>query len=93
MRTSRVLAVLVVGAVATEGQRAVPGLSGSHRDIIKEGTLEATVNGQAHRVGPGAVLFMASNQLHTVRNVGEAPAVYDVINWKSPGTPKEPTSR
>jgi len=61
--------------------------------IIKEGTLEATVNGHTHRVGPGAVLFMASNQPHTVRNVGEVPAVYHVINWRSPGTPKETANR
>jgi uncharacterized cupin superfamily protein len=53
--------------------------------IIKEGTLEAMQNGKTRRLGPGSVLFQASNQMHGVRNVGEVPAVYHVIRWKSPG--------
>ena len=53
--------------------------------IIKEGLVEATVNGQTKRVGPGSVLFMASNQLHGVRNAGQTVAAYHVIRWKSPG--------
>ncbi len=53
--------------------------------IIREGTVEATVNGQTRRVGPGSVIFQASNQMHGLRNVGEVPAVYHVIKWNSPG--------
>jgi quercetin dioxygenase-like cupin family protein len=53
--------------------------------IIKEGTVEALVNGQTRRVGPGSVIFQASNQMHTLRNVGDTPAVYHVIRWNSPG--------
>ena len=57
--------------------------------IIKEGLVEATVNGQTKRVGPGSVLFMASNQLHGVRNAGQTAAAYHVIRWKSPGILKD----
>ena len=53
--------------------------------VIREGTLEAFQNGKRTRVGPGGVLFMASNQPHNVVNVGERTAVYHVINWHSPG--------
>jgi len=51
--------------------------------IVKEGMVEALVNGAWKRVGPGSVVFNASNQLHGLRNVGTAPATYHVINWTS----------
>ncbi len=53
--------------------------------IIREGTLEALVDGKTRRLGPGSVIFQASNQLHSVKNVGETPAVYYVMRWNSPG--------
>jgi quercetin dioxygenase-like cupin family protein len=53
--------------------------------IIKEGTLEAMQQGKTHRVGPGGVIFQASNQLHGVRNVGDTTATYYVVRWASPG--------
>ena len=56
--------------------------------IIREGTVEALVSGDWKRLGPGSVLFNASNQLHGLRNVGTIPAVYHVINWKTAATPK-----
>jgi quercetin dioxygenase-like cupin family protein len=57
--------------------------------IIKEGTLEALVNGEWKRIGPGSVVFQASNQLHAIRNVGDTPATYHVIKWNSPGMLKK----
>jgi quercetin dioxygenase-like cupin family protein len=57
--------------------------------IIRQGTLEALVKGEWKRVGPGSVIFNASNQLHGLRNVGQEPAVYHVINWKTAATPAE----
>jgi quercetin dioxygenase-like cupin family protein len=51
--------------------------------IVKEGTVEVLVNGRLQRVGPGSVIFNASNQMHSLRNVGNSAAVYHVINWKS----------
>ena len=53
--------------------------------IVKEGTLEANLNGQLKRVGPGSIIFAASNQLHGVRNAGQTTAAYHVIRWNSPG--------
>jgi len=53
--------------------------------IVKEGTVEALVNGEIKRVGPGSVIFQASNQMHGLRNVGNGPATYHVIRWNSPG--------
>jgi len=52
--------------------------------IVKEGQVEALVNGELKRGGPGSLIFQASNQLHNIRNVGSTPATYHVINWKSP---------
>jgi XRE family transcriptional regulator, regulator of sulfur utilization len=60
--------------------------------IIRQGTVEALVNGEWKRVGPGSVIFFASNQLHGLRNVGSEQAVYHVINFKTAATPAE-TSR
>ncbi|HKE94917.1 MAG TPA: cupin domain-containing protein [Povalibacter sp.] len=56
--------------------------------IIKEGTVEALVHGEWKRVGPGSVIFNASNELHALRNVGDGPATYHVINWRSARTPQ-----
>jgi quercetin dioxygenase-like cupin family protein len=53
--------------------------------IVREGTLQAHVNGKEIVVGPGSVLFYASMQPHGVKNIGDVPATYFVINWKSPG--------
>jgi quercetin dioxygenase-like cupin family protein len=53
--------------------------------IVKEGTVESLVNGETRRLGPGSVIFQASNQIHGIRNVGKTPAVYHVIKWNSPG--------
>jgi XRE family transcriptional regulator, regulator of sulfur utilization len=58
--------------------------------IVKEGTVEALVNGEWKRVGPGSVIFNASNQLHGLRNVGSTPATYHVINWNSQSTGNSP---
>ena len=57
--------------------------------IVREGTLQAHVNGKEVVVGPGSVLFFASMQPHAVQNIGDAPATYFVINWASPGTNKK----
>jgi len=56
--------------------------------IVKQGTVETLSNGEWKRVGPGSVIFNASNQLHGLRNVGADEAIYHVINWKSSTTPE-----
>lgn len=47
--------------------------------LVREGTLEFTVNGKASRVGPGGVGFVASNELHGVSNPGTTPNAYFVV--------------
>jgi XRE family transcriptional regulator, regulator of sulfur utilization len=58
--------------------------------IVREGTVESLVNGELQRVGPGSVIFQASNQEHAIRNVGNTPATYHVFSWKSPGMAAKP---
>ena len=53
--------------------------------IIREGNVETLSNGEWKKAGPGSVIFNASNQMHALKNIGTTPAVYHVINWKSPG--------
>jgi quercetin dioxygenase-like cupin family protein len=55
--------------------------------IIREGTVEALINGEWKRVGPGSVIFNACNVTHDLRNVGGTPAVYHVFSWRSSLTP------
>jgi quercetin dioxygenase-like cupin family protein len=55
--------------------------------IIQKGTVEALINGEWKRVGPGSVVFNACNVTHDMRNVGEVPAVYHVFEWRSSLTP------
>ena len=55
--------------------------------IVKEGQVEALVNGELKRGGPGSLIFQASNQLHNIKNVGTTPATYHVINWKTAPRP------
>jgi quercetin dioxygenase-like cupin family protein len=53
--------------------------------IVKDGTLETFQSGATRRVGPGGIIFQASNELHNVTNVGTSAATYFVIGWKIPG--------
>ena len=55
--------------------------------IVKEGTVEAQVNGQPQKVGPGSVIFAAGGDPHGVKNVGDVPAVYYVIRWTAAAGP------
>jgi quercetin dioxygenase-like cupin family protein len=57
--------------------------------IIREGTVETLSLGEWKRVGPGSIIFNASNELHGIRNVGTGPATYHVVNW-TPQQMKKP---
>ena len=57
--------------------------------LLDKGTVEALVDGQWKRVGPGSVIFNASNVLHGLRNVGSTPAQYHVVSWRTDKTPKQ----
>jgi mannose-6-phosphate isomerase-like protein (cupin superfamily) len=47
--------------------------------LIREGTVELTVEGKSTRMGPGSVGFVHSNDEHGIKNVGNAPATYFVV--------------
>ena len=48
--------------------------------LIREGTVEVTVNGTSTRMGPGSVGFFHSNDEHGVKNLGTTPATYFIVN-------------
>jgi quercetin dioxygenase-like cupin family protein len=50
--------------------------------IVREGTVETLQNGKSTRLGPGSIIFHASNDLHNIRNAGTTPATYHVIQWQ-----------
>ncbi|TCP35072.1 cupin domain-containing protein [Sphingomonas sp. BK235] len=56
--------------------------------IVDAGTVETLSAGTWQRVGPGSVIFNASNAPHALRNVGTAPARYHVVNWSTDATPE-----
>lgn len=58
--------------------------------VVKDGTVLSLVAGQEHRLGPGSVILQASNEMHSIRNVGDTPATYHVILWRSAATPPKP---
>jgi len=47
--------------------------------LIREGTVELTVNGTSYRLGPGSVGFVHSNDEHGIKNVDTTPATYFVV--------------
>lgn len=54
--------------------------------IIREGEVEVLSGGMWKKVGPGGVVFNASNSPHALKNVGTTDAVYHVINFKTDKT-------
>jgi mannose-6-phosphate isomerase-like protein (cupin superfamily) len=57
--------------------------------IVKEGMIEATYDGYSETVGPGSVIFFASQATTRLRNPGKVPATYTVIYYYTPLTPKQ----
>ena len=47
--------------------------------LIREGTVELTIEGKSAQIGPGSVGFVHSNEEHGIKNVGAAPATYFVV--------------
>jgi quercetin dioxygenase-like cupin family protein len=47
--------------------------------FLREGTIEITVEGKTCRLTPGSVAFIASNELHGAKNVGDVPAQYFIL--------------
>jgi quercetin dioxygenase-like cupin family protein len=49
--------------------------------VVKEGGLEVSINGRDHHAGPGCMIFIASHDVHTLRNAGEKPATFYAISF------------
>jgi len=47
--------------------------------LIREGTIELTVNETHYRLEPGSIGFVRSNEEHGIRNVGTVAAMYFVV--------------
>ena len=63
------------------GNRPHPPHHHAHEEMffIRQGTLEVTINGKSSKAGPGSVAFIASNDVHGIRNVGNDHAQYFVL--------------
>jgi mannose-6-phosphate isomerase-like protein (cupin superfamily) len=61
----------------------VPNTPHKHRQsdiiLIREGTVAFEHDGKSEHVGPGGVIFVASQTMHTLRNVGDVEAKYFVV--------------
>jgi quercetin dioxygenase-like cupin family protein len=47
--------------------------------VVEQGTLEFDHDGKAERAGPGSIIYVALGTVHAVKNVGDGPAKYVVI--------------
>jgi mannose-6-phosphate isomerase-like protein (cupin superfamily) len=47
--------------------------------LIQKGTLQATIEGHSASLGPGSVVYINSNEEHGLKNVGDVPAQYFVV--------------
>ena len=54
--------------------------------LLRQGTVETLSNGEWKRLGPGSVILNSSESSHSLRNVGQDPAQYFVVNWRTPAT-------
>ncbi len=63
------------------GMAPHPPHSHAHHEllILREGTLEVTIEGKSSTIGPGSVAYVASNEHHGWRNVSKTRARYYVM--------------
>ena len=63
------------------GQMPHPAHKHRHSEfmMIREGTVEFDNDGTKETVGPGGVIFAASDKMHGLKNVGTTAALYFVI--------------
>ncbi len=50
--------------------------------IVVEGTAEAFMEGKTEVAETGSVIYLSSNQMHSVRNIGNTPCRYYVIELR-----------
>ena len=63
------------------GQAPHPPHKHVHEELLllQQGTLDATIKGEATQVNAGSIVYLASNDEHGLRNPGPGPAQYFVI--------------
>jgi quercetin dioxygenase-like cupin family protein len=47
--------------------------------VVQQGTVEFEHDGKSERAGPGSIIYVAIGTEHAVKNVGDGPAKYVVI--------------
>lgn len=47
--------------------------------LIRDGTVEITIEGKPHRIGPGSLAIVRSNEEHGITNPTDKPANYFVV--------------
>lgn len=48
--------------------------------MLREGTLEVSIDGKLSTIGPGSIAYFATNCLHNAKNVGVGRAQYFVLS-------------
>jgi quercetin dioxygenase-like cupin family protein len=85
------------GHVTTLNEGLTPHAAHNHPDeeliVIKEGVVEATIDGVSNRGGPGSIFFFGSNSMHGMKNVGKGRATYYVFRMVTEKTPKAPEKK
>ena len=56
--------------------------------IVRQGTLEVNIDGRKSIAGPGSIVYFAVNENENMTNIGTTPAIYVVVQWFTPLTPK-----
>jgi quercetin dioxygenase-like cupin family protein len=66
------------------GEEPHPPHRHEHEEIVmlQKGTVDATIEGKTTRLTPGSVAYVASNEFHGWRNVGDVPSQYFIIALK-----------
>jgi mannose-6-phosphate isomerase-like protein (cupin superfamily) len=57
--------------------------------IVKEGTIEATFDGETRIAPAGSVIYFNARAVTALRNAGDTPATYFVLYYYTPLTPTE----
>ncbi len=69
------------------GQAPHPPHHHDHEEMVmvQTGMLEVTISGKSTRLGPGSVGYVASNEEHGWKNVGDTSCNYFVMAFGRPG--------
>jgi (S)-ureidoglycine aminohydrolase len=78
--------------VSTLNPGLAPHGSHVHNDleeliIVKEGTIEQSINGVKKVLGPGSVVLASPGDDHGIRNAGDSKAEYYLLRWQTKNPP------